>query len=111
MNNLTKKETAAIKSLRENKEICIRQADKGGGLVVQNLADYVEEAIRLLLDESTYLMISSDPLTRYELEFKTLLIKAFDDGILTKQEFKYITIEHPVTPFFLSYTKDTQEPN
>ena len=39
-----KKERDAIKELRRNKDIVIFQADKGGAVVIQNRADYIEEA-------------------------------------------------------------------
>ena len=46
--NLKEKERDAIKELRLNKDIVIFQADKGGAVVIQNRADYINEAKRHL---------------------------------------------------------------
>ena len=43
-----KEERDAIEELRRNKDIVIFQADKGGAVVIQNRADYIEEAKRHL---------------------------------------------------------------
>ena len=46
--NLKKEERDAIKKFRRNKDIVIFRADKGGAVVIQNRADYIEEAKRHL---------------------------------------------------------------
>lgn len=45
--NLEKKELA-LKNLSDNKNIVIRVADKGGGVVLQNFEDYDGEARKIL---------------------------------------------------------------
>ncbi|XP_077137274.1 uncharacterized protein LOC143799701 [Ranitomeya variabilis] len=46
-NNISKREKMALEDLRQNTDIVIRQADKGGGVVVQNRSDYIEEALNI----------------------------------------------------------------
>lgn len=46
--NLTRGERLALKSLGENKDLVIRGADKGGGVVLQDLEEYQKEAYNIL---------------------------------------------------------------
>ena len=43
--NLKKEELTAITTLRENKDIVIKPADKGGNIVIMNREDYIEGRI------------------------------------------------------------------
>lgn len=57
-----------IKRFKDREDIIIRQADKGGGLVIQDREDYVTEALRLLGDKDTYEKLTADPLPGYTLQ-------------------------------------------
>lgn len=50
-----------MKSLSENMEIVIRQADKGGGVVVQDYKDYDTEAMTILSDMDYYIRVEQHP--------------------------------------------------
>ena len=52
--NVTKDEQSALRSLANNRNIVIKPADKGGGLVVMNTKDYVFEAHRQLNNTKFY---------------------------------------------------------
>ena len=54
-NNISEEHYKAIKRLRKNKEIVIKKADKGSAIVIQDRADYVEEAMRQLQDPTYYI--------------------------------------------------------
>lgn len=43
-----------IRALEKKKQIVIRSADKGGGLVILNKSDYLAELNRLVHDAKTY---------------------------------------------------------
>ncbi|KAJ1118114.1 hypothetical protein NDU88_006309 [Pleurodeles waltl] len=43
--NISKAERDALYTLRANKDIVIKSADKGGAIVVQNIEDYKEEIV------------------------------------------------------------------
>lgn len=58
------KEKKALKSLGENTEIVIRQADKEGGIVVQNYGDYNAEALNIQSNTVYYKKIEKDPFPR-----------------------------------------------
>ena len=52
--NTTKGERRAIKTLKKNKDIIIKPADKGGAIVIQDLTDYIKEDERQLMKKEHY---------------------------------------------------------
>lgn len=82
--NLTRKEKLALKQLSKNKEIVIRAADKGGGVVIQYFFTYHREAPNILSDEEFYEKVLEDPFPGLERRFKELLKGAMDSHITTK---------------------------
>ena len=53
--NTSKKERQAMKSLKNNKNIIIKPADKGGAIVIQNKEDYIKEGERQLANKEHYM--------------------------------------------------------
>ena len=52
--NISKNEWQAIKSLKENDSIVIKEADKVGAVVVLNKTHYYSIVVKILQDEETY---------------------------------------------------------
>ena len=52
--NISKNKWETIKSLKENDSIVIKEADKGGAVVVMNKTHYYNMAVKILQDEVTY---------------------------------------------------------
>ena len=52
--NISKNEWEAIKSLKENDSIIIKEADKGGAVVVMNKTHYYNIVVKILRGEETY---------------------------------------------------------
>lgn len=52
--NLTRAETLALKSLRENKEIVIQKSDKGNSVVILNRVDYNQKMVEILSDSTKF---------------------------------------------------------
>ena len=52
--NISKNEWEAIKSLKEKDSIVIKEADKGGTIVVMNKTHYYNIVVKILQDEETY---------------------------------------------------------
>lgn len=75
-----------IDTLKQNQDVIIRRADKGGSLVIQNKDEYIAEARRLLGDTDTYTKLMKDPTVEYTKELKTLLSEALLEEVLTKKE-------------------------
>ena len=52
--NLSKEEQQALKILKNSSDIIIKEADKGGAIVVWGREDYCNEAYRQLNDKEVY---------------------------------------------------------
>ena len=73
--NLTKTERAALKTLKENKNLTILPADKGNATVVLNTSDY-KLKISSLLEDPAYRKLTKDPTDAIERKTTLLLKKA-----------------------------------
>lgn len=94
-----------IESLKQNQDIIIRKADKGGSLFIQNKEDHIAEAKRLLGDTDTYMKLRRDPTVEYTKESKILLDRALVDAVLTKNEYHFVYNRHAITPHFYHIPK------
>ncbi|KAJ1127875.1 hypothetical protein NDU88_006268 [Pleurodeles waltl] len=74
--NITNKEKQALLSLSSDPDITIKQADKGGAIVIMNSTDYRHECLRLLSDSSYYAKIMHDPTVRLQTQIKCLIEEA-----------------------------------
>ncbi|OCT97320.1 hypothetical protein XELAEV_18009546mg, partial [Xenopus laevis] len=63
--NISLEERKALMSLKTATNITIRQADKGGSVVVMNTVDYIAEAKRQLNDFETYSTLSFNPQEKF----------------------------------------------
>uniref|UniRef100_A0A8C3T6V0 Reverse transcriptase domain-containing protein n=1 Tax=Chelydra serpentina TaxID=8475 RepID=A0A8C3T6V0_CHESE len=73
--NLSRAEHNTINSLRNNSDIIIKKADKGGGVVIMNKLEYEQEAARQLSNSTFYRPLSSDPTEEYQKKLHHLLQK------------------------------------
>ena len=87
--NLTKEESTALKRLRENGDIIIKEADKGSGVVIMNKEFYVRKIDLLLSDTTTYREISENLDTTIMKKMKSFTTK--HKRILTKKEAQFIS--------------------
>uniref|UniRef100_K7G6Y6 Reverse transcriptase domain-containing protein n=1 Tax=Pelodiscus sinensis TaxID=13735 RepID=K7G6Y6_PELSI len=71
--NLSRAEHHAIQSLKNNLDIVIKPADKGGAVVIMNKADYNQEATRQLSNTTFYKPLPSDPTLDYQKKLHCLL--------------------------------------
>ena len=82
--NLNKVQKQALKTLKDNRDIVIKQADKGGGTVIQNRDDYIKEGERQLSDKNFYAKLESDPTELNNLRINFFLNNLTNKGELTK---------------------------
>ncbi|XP_075449199.1 uncharacterized protein LOC142490667 [Ascaphus truei] len=103
--NLSASESLALKTLRDDESLIIRQADKGGGVVVQNMCDYEKEALRLLNDTTSYVKLPKDPTAEYLRVLKALLDNAVALSVINTTEFAFLFSEFPRIPIFYHLPK------
>ncbi|XP_062619790.1 uncharacterized protein LOC134281322 [Saccostrea cucullata] len=58
--NLTNEEFQALSNLKNNQNIIIKPADKGGAIVILNREDYISEAHRQLNNQENYTLLETD---------------------------------------------------
>ncbi|CAH2299139.1 Hypothetical predicted protein, partial [Pelobates cultripes] len=103
--NLTRKERKALKALMQDKNIIIKAADKGGGVVIMNSQDYTNENRRLLSDTNTYLKLKQIPRLLFMDELVELINMGKERGILSKRESDHILCKHPKLAVFYHLPK------
>ena len=103
--NLPKRERDAIISLRSNKDIVIKPADKGGAIVIWDRQDYIHEATRQLSIPQNYEVLQSDPTKRYEKVISTLIRQWRDAGDLTLIVSKHLLAFQPKLATFYMLPK------
>ncbi|CAJ0963058.1 unnamed protein product [Ranitomeya imitator] len=95
----------ALNSLRNNKSITIKPADKGGAIVVQNTMDYISEIHRQLSDGTTYKQISSDPTSTIKTRINAILHKYQSLKVIDSKTTTFLTNQYPVTPVIYTLPK------
>lgn len=93
--NISIKEKEAIKSLANNTDIVIKQADKGGAIVLMNRVDYISEAYRQLRNDTFYRRLEMDPTNDFKCVIKKELEQLVADKKLTVKDLSFLL---PLSP-------------
>lgn len=93
--NISELEYQALKQLKDNKDIIIKEADKGKGVVLMNREDYIKKANEHLHDTNTYRKVDFDhtQLVKEEVESYLIFLKAWN-----YLPDKHINFIQPCTP-------------
>ena len=78
--NLNKHERQALEHIKTMDDIIITNADKGGAVVVQDVKNYVKEAMRQLNDRSFYKRLNHNPTSKH-----AALVANAIDGLKQKE--------------------------
>jgi len=62
-NNLSRNQFLALRSLRNNEDIVILKAEKGGDMVMMNKVDYVKKVRDHLYNSASYKNIKDNPIS------------------------------------------------
>ena len=90
--NLDIKTRTAMKKLKENKNIIIKKADKGGGIVIMNTSDYVEKIHTMLADPETYEKVDNDKTQQIWTACNQLISSTlYDNYKINNKQLKYLT--------------------
>ena len=103
--NLNKRERVALKRLRNNKDIIIKPADKGGATVILNTGDYITEAMRQLSNEEYYKRVEEDLTSQHEQLINQLISGLINDGDLDMDTGQLLRPANSRTPIFYMLPK------
>ncbi|XP_069612068.1 uncharacterized protein [Ranitomeya imitator] len=98
--NLNRAEQKAIVRLGSNRDFVIREADKGGNLVIWPTELYLNEVKLQLSNSECYQVLPSDPTDVFRSKLDRLLDSAFTINIINKREREFMTNRHPRVPTF-----------
>ena len=109
-NNLNKREREALRRLRDNKNIIIKPADKGGATVILNTEDYITEAMRQLRNTEYYRKVAKDFTPDHENQINQCINELVDNGDLKEDIGKLLKATDSRTPIFYMLPK-VHKPN
>lgn len=98
--NLPDKYVKALKSIQQNKNIIIRRADKGGGIVILNYNDYIDKMNTHLNQPEIYTQLENDPLPNSINCFKQIV-----KPLLPPDIYKSVCVSQPVLPYIYGVPK------
>ena len=90
--NLTKSERMAIKSLKNDQNIIIKPADKGGATVIMNKTDYIKEANRQLSNTLHYKKLSEPIHPKITNQVNSIIHNLYKHKYLNKKQVKYLSV-------------------
>ncbi len=90
--NVTSKESKALKTLSENKDIIIRPADKGSAVVIMNRLDYLKEGYKQLSNESFYKHTKENLTNIFEKEISDLIEDMYQNGEIGEKCKEYLSL-------------------
>ncbi|CAJ0946046.1 unnamed protein product [Ranitomeya imitator] len=103
--NLSIEEKRALMALQNNRDFIIKEADKGGNVVLWSTQHYEAEAKRQLNNLQYYQKLPSDPTSIFLSKFEQLLHRALQLAIISPQEKQYLWVANPVTATFYMLPK------
>ena len=96
--NLSKEEREALKTLSREKEIIIKPADKGGATVIQDTPSYITEARRQLNDTSVYTPLEKDPTKLFYKEVESKINQILENKEITPKMAGSLKVKKPTAP-------------
>ncbi|CAJ0960113.1 unnamed protein product [Ranitomeya imitator] len=103
--NLNTLDFQASHSLREDKDLIIKPADKGSAIVVMNRSDYLQEIYHQLRGNTVYVKLPRDP-TRDILELINRTLTSFlNQAVIDIKTRDFLTKANPIIPVFYTLPK------
>ena len=93
--NITKEEREAIKSLKNDTSIIIKEADKGSGIVVWDRDDYLKEAQMQLDDHNIYEKVGGEVISPLIKVIKNCIGEIYKRGDIPKETLDYFLVNNP----------------
>ena len=89
--NLSRDELASIRSLKENRDIVIKPADKGGATVIMDREAYLKEAYRQLNNDKYYVRLNKPIYHRNASSISNVLNNMNCEGFITDEQLEYLS--------------------
>ncbi|XP_069506974.1 uncharacterized protein [Ambystoma mexicanum] len=96
--NFGRQDWASLQKLKSDTSIIIKQADKGGGIVVMDSIQYDNEILRQLGNSAIYRKLPSDPTESIRAQIAVIAQRALESGAINDKEFRFLTIKGTRTP-------------
>lgn len=103
--NLSPKDFAALESLKEDKNIIIKPADKGGGVVIMDYSDYRDGMLSMLADSTSYMTLKRDPSQGTKNGLSDLISMGQLNGWLTDEVDNFLRNDYPRMPVIYGLPK------
>ncbi|XP_069476532.1 uncharacterized protein [Ambystoma mexicanum] len=103
--NIRKHQMEAIKQLAQDSSLTLKQADKGGALVLMDTTMYNIGCQKLLDDTRTYIQLDGDPVNEIKEIIKKVVDKASDMDWITDKTAEFLIQKFPVTLVFYGLPK------
>ena len=88
--NMTKNEKQALQDIKQNQSIIIKPADKGGAVVVMNINEYKQEALRQLNNPLYYRPLSQPIFLENVIKINNILNKLLNKEYITSKQHEYL---------------------
>ena len=93
--NLGTDERAALRNLKADRSIVIKEADKGSGVVVWDREDYILEAINQLGDSNVYIKLDSNPSEHLQKVIDDAISIIRERGDMDEKTLEYFLVNNP----------------
>lgn len=103
--NISSAQYQAIQNLKSYSNLVIKEADKGGKVVVLDRDQYKNICLDILSNRIWYKPISFSLIDQYFVDFYSLVDQAFHDGIINKTIWQFIRNPNPIIPTFYTLPK------
>ena len=98
--NLCKEEEQALKDLREDPTIIIKEADKGGGVVIMNKEYYKDKITHMLQDNNFYRKLDKCHEKQAMTKIKQLVCGPLSRDLISKEKYFLINFENSESQFY-----------
>jgi GIY-YIG catalytic domain len=103
--NISRKEREALKSLREDTNILIQKADKGGSIVILNTKEYKTKILNMLNDPVTYTQVQDVNINEAKTQIDNVFLHLFGSDYISKKQKNYLIRCTPKMPVLYGLPK------
>lgn len=89
--NLTNQEFSALNKLKNNSNLVIKPADKGGSLVIMDKDNYLTEAYKQLNDKNYYKKLKNPIFQKNKSDIEKVLTDMYNDGHISRKQLDYLS--------------------